>query len=277
MPGSQKQALFAATIKLLRPLIRILLRNGVPYGVFADLARYIYVDLAMKEFGIPGRKQTISRAAILTGLTRKEVSRIQELAQPTDTDATERYNRAARVISGWVRDPRFRDQNGHPAVLDLEGGPDSFAELVKAFSGDVPPRAVLDELLRTGTVESLPNGRARLLTNAYIPQTEETEKLGILGTDVRDLIQTIDHNLRSPTEVRYLQRKVAYDNLPAEILEELRGLARTRGQSLLEEMDRWLSGHDRDTNSDARGSGRHRAGMGIYYFEEEVQDEGESS
>jgi Family of unknown function (DUF6502) len=277
MAPSQNQALLAATIKLLRPLIRILLRNGVPFGTFSDLARYVYVDLATKEFGIPGRKQTISRAAIITGLTRKEVSRIQELPQPTDTDASERYNRAARVISGWVRDSRFRDKNGQPAVLPLEGGANSFGELVKAFSGDVPPRAVLDELLRTGTVESLPNGTARLKTNAYIPQTEEVEKLGILGTDVRDLIQTIDHNLQSASEERYLQRKVAYDNLPAGILEELRWLTRDRAQALLEDMDRWLSVHDRDTNSSVAGDGRHRAGMGIYYFEEEFKDEGESS
>ena len=49
---SQQQALFAAILKLLRPLVRILLRNGVPYGAFADIAKRVYVDVAAQEFGV---------------------------------------------------------------------------------------------------------------------------------------------------------------------------------------------------------------------------------
>ena len=74
MTDSIKHSLFSAIPRLLRPLIRILLRNGVPYGTFADLAKRVYVNLAANECGLPGRKQSISRISILTGLSRKEVS-----------------------------------------------------------------------------------------------------------------------------------------------------------------------------------------------------------
>ena len=274
MKQDAKHALLAAVLKLLQPLIRILLRNGIPFGTFADLAKHVYVKIAMEEFGLPNRKQTASRVSIITGLTRKEVSRIQGLSEIENEETIERYNRAARVVSGWVRDSRFLDSSGQPAVLPVEGNGVSFSELVRHFSGDMPVRAVLDELDRVGVIDHLPDGRIRLLSRAYIPVTGEVEKLGILGTDVRDLICTIDNNITREADQRLLQRKVSYDNLPAEILPELRQLSAQKGQVLLEELDSWLSQHDRDNNPSVSGTGRHRAGIGIYYFEEDSTEEG---
>ncbi len=275
MKQDAKHALLAAVLKLLQPLIRILLRNGIPFGTFADLAKHVYVKMAMEEFGLPNRKQTASRVSIITGLTRKEVSRIQGLSEIENEETIERYNRAARVVSGWVRDSRFLDSSGQPAVLPVEGSGVSFSELVRHFSGDMPVRAVLDELDRVGVIDHLPDGRIRLLSRAYIPVTGEVDKLGILGTDVRDLICTIDNNITREADQRLLQRKVSYDNLPDDIIPEFRKLSAQKGQSLLEELDDWLSQHDRDNNPSVGGTGRHRAGIGIYYFEEELDERGE--
>ena len=277
MSVSLRQSLFAAVTKLLRPLIRILLRNGIPYGIFADLAKRVYVDIAADEFGIPGRKQSISRISIITGLSRKEISRVNLLPEQRDEDATERYNRAARVISGWVRDRDFLDDQNHPAELRMEGSGPTFNELVRRFSGDVPARAVLDELLHVGAVERVGTHSIRLIQRAYLPKTDEASMLDILGTDVQALISTIDHNLRSRTQESFFQRKVAYDNLPVEIVQELRRLSSSRGQTWLEELDRWLAQHDRDINPSVGGSGRIRAGVGIYYFEEELEKGGTAS
>jgi hypothetical protein len=46
--------LSAAVLRLFRPLVRVLLRNGVSYRTFADFAKWVYVDVATKEFGIEG-------------------------------------------------------------------------------------------------------------------------------------------------------------------------------------------------------------------------------
>ncbi len=274
MKKDTKQALSAAIRKLLRPLIRILLRNHVSFGAFADLAKRVYVEVAMEEFGLPHRKQSVSRVSILTGLSRKEVGRVRKLPVPDDAEAIGRYNRAARVVTGWIRDEAFADRQGNPAVLSVEGTGATFAELVRRFSGDVPVRAILDELLRNGLVERRADGKVRLLTRAYVPRTEERDKLSILGTDVSDLVRTIDHNLRAGEAEPLFQRKVAYDNLPEDILPQLRALTRERAQAILEEMDRWLSQHDRDVNPSARGTGRKRGGIGIYYFEEDFPEGG---
>jgi len=269
------KAITAAVTNILRPLVRLLLRNGIPYRTFSDIAKRVYVDVATEEFGIPGRKQSKSRVSILTGLSRKEVLRVRRLPAPDDLGAGERYNRAARVIAGWVRDLRFRDGSGNPAELPFEGGAASFRELVKAYSGDAPARAVLDELLRVETVRRNPDGKIRLLERSYIPKTGEIDKIGILGVDASDLIATIDHNIRKP-DTPFFQRKVCYDNLPLEALPELEKKAAERGQVLLESMDRWMSARDRDVNPAVSGTGRARAGIGIYYFRERRTEGGEA-
>ncbi|MCL5965964.1 MAG: DUF6502 family protein [Deltaproteobacteria bacterium] len=269
------RAVSSAVARILRPLVRVLLRNGIPYGAFADIAKRIYVDVATEEFGIPGRKQSKSRVAILTGLSRKEVLRVTRLPAHDDSEAIARYNRAARVIGGWLRDGRFQAADGNPADLPFEGEGGTLAALVRTYSGDATPRAVLDELLRVGAVERTVEGNVRLVGRAYVPRTGETEKIAILGTDVADLVATIDHNIRNP-ERPVIQRKVSYDNLPAEAMPELRKLAGERGQALLEDLDRWLSARDRDATPAAGGTGRKRAGIGIYYFEEDYGEEGKS-
>ncbi|MDQ3796907.1 MAG: DUF6502 family protein [Pseudomonadota bacterium] len=263
-------AISAVIKRLLYPLVRVLLRQGMPYGAFSDLAKRVYVDVAMQEFGIPGRKQSISRVSIMTGLTRKEVRRIQSLETADDAAAIAQYNRAARVIAGWRRDSQFLDANGNPSELPLEGASASFATLVKRFSGDVPARAVRDELLRVDAAEITAAGSIRLKVRAYVPIGSEVEKVSILGTDVADLLTTITHNIADHASEPFFQRKVAYDNLPIEALAELKPLVNQRAQELLEEFDRWLAARDRDINPEVKGSGRQRAGIGIYYFETDL-------
>lgn len=276
------QAISAAVKRLLYPLVRVLLRQGMPFGAFSDLAKQVYVDVAGREFGIPGRKQSISRIAIITGLTRKEVRRIQGLPAADDHEVIARYNRAARVVAGWRRDPAFTHDTGEPIDLplnDTNAHQPDFSSLVQRFSGDVPTRAILDELLHVGTVEITQHNRVRLRERAYVAAGDDNEMIGIMGSDVADLLASITYNIELEDGTPRFQRTVAYDNLPAEALDELQPAVNERAQALLEEFDRWLAERDRDANPDTGGSGRKRAGIGIYYFESDAPDdeEGERS
>jgi hypothetical protein len=261
-------ALNAAVLKLLRPLCRLLLRHHVPFGAFEELAKHTYVQVAMEDFGIPGKKPTLSRASILTGLTRKDVQRLAADEAPERAASDEGYNRAARVLTGWARDAEFHGADGKPKSLDLLEGTASFAMLVRRYSGDMPARAVLDELMRVGAVRQREDQKLELVTAGYVPRGGETEKLGILGSDVSDLISTIDHNLQhAHTDPRF-QRKVMYTEFPAEQLPAFRKLSTAQAQALLEKFDRWLAEHaDSDSPVDASQPAM-RVGMGIYYFEE---------
>jgi hypothetical protein len=262
------QPVLAAVTTLLPPLVRILLRHGISCDALCAAARHAYVCVAAEEFTLPGRKQTTSRVSILTGLPRKEVRRIMTTTDMQHQEATDRYNRAARVIAGWVRDKEFHNKGGNPLALPIEGKKGSFGVLVHRYSGDLPVRAMLDELLRVGAVRKTKDGRIRLQARSYVPQESATDKLQILGADTADLIATIAHNLDTQAIPRY-QRKVMYDNVPEEAVQEFQRLSAHQAQALIESLDGWLSQRDRDVNPAVRGTGRKRVGVGIYYFEDE--------
>ncbi|GAB4036194.1 MAG: hypothetical protein Fur0014_02530 [Rubrivivax sp.] len=260
-------AVNSALLMLLRPLCRLLLRYHVPFGAFEELAKHVYVQTALEDFALPGKKPSLSRASILTGLTRKDVQRLVAEPEPVRAASQEGFNRAARVLGGWARDADFHTAAGRPAALDPQEGPASFAELVRRYSGDMPARAMLDELLRVGAVQRRADGRIELVRRSYVPTGDDVEKLGFLGVDVADLIATIDHNLQhGATDPRY-QRKVMYRSVPAEIRPAFRALSATRAQALLEQLDAWLAEHDTDNPPDQPDAPRVRLGLGIYYFE----------
>lgn len=272
-PETLRATLRAAVQKVLRPLVRLLIRNGIDCASFEQEVRRAYVRVAMRDFALGSRKPSISRAATLTGLSRKEVSRLlSAAADDLDAKAMGAQNRAASVVSGWVRDTDFQDGTTQPRPLSMEDVAAGFPALVKRYGGDVPPRAVLDELVRVGAAEVLPDGRARLTARSYLPAKDDAAKIEILGTDVGHLLETIYHNLEhSGREARY-QRKVLYDDVPAEHIEAFKRLAAEQCQALLESFDRELARVDRSANPKVSGTGRNVVGVGMFYFEEDRGD-----
>jgi Family of unknown function (DUF6502) len=264
-------AMKSAIVRLLRPLVRIMLRYGVSHGEFEELAREVYVQSAEEDFPVAGRKQSVSRIAILTGLHRKEVSRLRRPAEPSSGQSS--YNRGVRIISGWCRDKEFQDDRGRPLVLEPEGNKASFTALVKRYSGDIPARAVLDELLRVNAVRRDPDGKIALSNDsAYVPGNDKDAQFQILGASVADLLDTLDYNLQEADGQTRLQLTTAYNNLPRSAVDSFRSLSRREARSFLKKMDKWLAAHDRDVNEDAGGEGRMRSGIGIYYIEQEVDE-----
>lgn len=261
--------LFRATRLILKSLVRILHRKGVAFGEFSQLVKQVYVEVSEEALQNAGERPTTSRIAITTGLTRKDVAKLRQITAGDGETATNSYNRGIRVMSGWLQDAEFLDADGKPAPLPVQGKTGSFAALVGRYSGDMPYRAMLNEMSRLGAVVETDDGRVALLGGGYIPHADEDEKLSILGTDVSELIGTIDHNLNAKTrEALRFQRKVSYDNLPAEALPVFRQMVEDDGMALLIRFNEWLAEQDRDSNPQAGGSGRMRAGVGIYYFEE---------
>ena len=270
-PDRLNETLAQSILRILHALARLLLRHGMPLPMFVELAKRAYVNIALREFVIPGRRPSISRAALLTGLTRKEVQRLADAPEELSGTSYPTHNRAARVVAGWVRDGDFHAANGEPQELEMDAGIASFTGLVRRYGGDVPPRAVLDELMRVGAVVRTAGNRLRLNARVYIPRASEIGKLMILGADVSYLINTIDHNLQEDVQAPLFQRKVMYDNVPIEAMEEFRRLTERHAQEVIELLDAWLARHDRDVNPAVRGSGRVRAGVGIFAFEETLE------
>ena len=260
-----QQKILAATFKLLRPLTRLLLRYGVSHSEFSELARKAFVETAFDDFHIDGKKQTVSRVATLTGLSRKEVLRLKEERERPSTKEPRPVNRAIRVINGWMTDAAFCGSDGLPRVLPLYGENASFAALVRKFSGDITSGAIADELIRNGAAR-LHEAGIELRAPAYVPSTGIEEKITIAGDSLHDLMETLDHNLacQDPSKAR-LQRSVVYHELPPEVAAEFRAFSEEKSIALLNVLNLWLS--TRKQKLSRYDLGTHRVGVGIYYFE----------
>jgi len=277
MTTSDTNPLQRALYRILRPLARLLLRNGIPFAEFAELMKRAYVDAALEDFSDKRKKPTDSRAAVMTGLTRKEVKKQREIVagEQSAGSSVRRENRASRVVSGWVHDPDFQASDGEPAQLSFDGAL-GFSELVRRYSGDMTPRAVLEELVRVGVVADDGSGNLTLRLRAYVPAGDSEEMLQIFGEDVSDLISTIDHNLVGNKSVSQplFQRTLVYNNIPPEVMERWRQYAALQSQDLLEQLDKWLGPYDQDIASHGQtevSGDTVRTGVGVFYFEDPIQ------
>jgi hypothetical protein len=266
--------------RVLRPVASLLMRNGIAFADFADVARKVFVEVAEDEFAIPGRKQSVSRVSVLTGINRKEVKRLLAEREAPDAERIDQAttassnNRAARVISAWLREPDYQDDKGNPALLSWgKNESNGFESLVKHHSGDIPARAILDELKRVGAVSMPDESTVKLLAHGYVPSASNDELLKISAQSAGDLLDTIEHNLAANEPLSRLQLSVAYDDLPAQSVELFRQLSTEKGRELLVYLDQFLATQDRGSNPSVKGSGRYRAGLGVYYFEEDLGED----
>ena len=252
----------SAARRILRPLVRILLRTGIPSGALTELVRQTYVDVAGEEFLIEGKRQTTARISVITGLNRKEVSRLRKL-DPLDRADEVWWNRAAHVLASWYRDEAFLDRKGDPLDLSFSEGSPSFVELVKKHSGDMYPRSVADELLRMNAIEEV-EGKLRMTARGYVPSGDPERVIDILGLDTAEFIETIDHNLQAESDQeRLFQLKVLSDNVPIEFLDEFNAYSKRLSRPVIDELSRWLS--ERDKGRDWSGDDeRVEVGLGIY-------------
>ena len=131
-------------------LAKAFISSGRGFGEFSDITKIEFCSAAARHIAARGGRVTTSRIALLTGLSRANVAQIRRLAKPSGGPNHHRP-RHDRVIAGWKSDPQYLDASGKPSVL-AKTGKESFASLCKKYSGDIPPRAILDELLSSKLV-----------------------------------------------------------------------------------------------------------------------------
>lgn len=253
----------------MRPLIRIMIRYGIGYGDFSAVVKRIFIEVAENDFTIDGRKQTISRVSVLTGITRREIKKILDNSSTKREEEVFVYNHAARIISCWLHDKEFQLPDGTAAALSTkQDGEGTFNNLVYKYGNNTPSRAILDELVRVGAVELDEGGMARMVSLGYVPSEDTQELLSVSFQSVADLISTIDYNDRNRNADTRLQLTVNYDNVSDEGVEVFRHVSREKSKEVLLFLDRFLATQDKDNNPAIAGKGANRTGLGIFFFEE---------
>jgi hypothetical protein len=267
MKSASSTQVLAAARQWLRPLVHILIRSGVTWKDFAELARTSYVDVATQQFGKRGRPTNVSRTAVLTGLTRREVRRQRARLTANPETWAGHVTKGSLVLSAWHQDPAFLDANGQPARLPLEGEEVSFTALLRRCeAGDVRPSTLLKELLAAQAVRQLPDGRLEPLKRSYIPQSMDEQLVLLWGKRITDLARTSGHNLTSAPDATRFERAAVSDHIDASALPEFRRFLEREGQAFLERIDAWLTEHQaRDEEPDTARAAV-RLGAGLYHI-----------
>jgi len=267
MVESVKTVLLGAVRQMLRPLVRLLLRNGVSFAEYAETAKTVFVEVARRDFRTASDTNSpTSHAALLCGLSEAEIEAVSRAIAESPPASNANLDRIGRVLAGWHQDPDFTGPYGLPLELSLAGDGYTFSELVNRYCGDVSASGMRDELVRVGAVTILPGDRLRVLTRSYIPGETDPAGLQFMGAALRDLAETLDYNLNPSVEGGYFERRVW---TPAGIdqaeMPHFDALVNQRGQEFLETLDNWLTAKETEAEQ-VPETERIRVGVGIYMF-----------
>jgi len=260
----------------LRLLARLMLRSGITYSMFDSIARTAFVQEAMGERDVRGRKTNLSRVAVRTGLSRKEVSRIKA---KLDTDpiaercaTTDGYDsgHAARVLQLWHSDSRFLDADGKPRALPLAGSDPTFGSLVRAAGGDFPPGAVRAELTSAGAIVEVGDQQLLPIKRHFIPSDAGEELLVGFNHFLLPVLIGLERNTSESDPPQFFQRLAYSDRLAPNVLVAFRRIGQDAASRFVQSVDDWLSSNEIPSDLGA-DSCEARAGVGVFYFESRIQ------
>jgi hypothetical protein len=218
--GTDRERTLQSAALGLQPLIQTLVWHDVAANDLGQLVKWLFVKETQAKLRSQGTRVSISRIAAATGLTRAEVGQLLRLESTPPTSRPWQLQRSHRVVIGWRSDPDFLDSAGNPRALRFAGQSPTFCELCARYSGDIPPRAMLQELIDSGQVleaeEVLQLCEHQQATSAsYVDVHVLGAALGLLGG-------TICHNARAPNEQKRHFETVSLDDVPAEARPRIR-------------------------------------------------------
>ena len=266
MTNDVQTRLIATVYACMRPLARVLLRSGITYKSFAEIAKSAFVHEALLEGDAKGRVTNASRVAVRTGLSRKEVRRVSEGARTGKTtgEKADHAGPPAKVLHAWHFDPRFVGEGGGPLDLLFEGSSPNFTGLVRAVAGDVPPGAVRAELLRAAAMIELENGMLRPTKRYFVPGDFDEKAITVMAGMLYPFLGGLDHNSNPQRSSAGFIQRIAYAKLPPDDRERFRAWSREQATKFIESVDDWLMRRQISSEDDG---GEPMSGVGVFYYE----------
>lgn len=272
MNSSFQQKVLAATYTCMRPFARMMLRSGIDFLQFAEIAKNAFVDEAALEQNAEGRISNVSRVAIRTGLSRKEVASIRDRREESLHARKDLLGEllnaglAARTLQRWHADPQFVDSRGRPKQLPFAGGTTSFSELVRQVGGDVPPGAVRDVLVSGRSVQQDENGDLTAVRRHFVPGDISDDLIVNLTQLVHPVIEGLVRNTSGESAAGNFIQRIAYtDRMRESSVPLFRKLARERCEQFVEQIDDWICSNEY-LDGEAPTTDR-RVEVGVFYFE----------
>lgn len=230
----EQQNLLSALAAVLQPVAKLCLSKSVPIQAVEELVRRIYVETAAQSSGENKATRLTSRISMMTGLTRREVSRIQNL--PPEAAPVSTRSVALDVLTSWCTRAEYVNKKGLPTVLARTGNEPSFEALARDVTQDVHPRSILSEMQRLNMVmHHSDNDTVRVLDAVFVPRQDASAMLSFMASNVGEHLQACVENLLGDGRQHFEQSLLA-DELSAHSLEAAKSLITVQWHQLLTEL-----------------------------------------
>ncbi len=283
-----RAALLASFRHVYRPLVRLALRNGISFGEYAESIKPVFIESAREDYCTPGQEMTKNRVAIMTGLDKDDVGRYDEDGPGGFGSDIIRVGLIAALIEAWTSDGDFTGPYGIPLELKPgQVGPGGFGLLVKRYGDGFSEDALFSEMRRVGAIEVTKRGKARLLSRTFIAGRFRPESMDRLGRTLRDLAETLIHNLNPSDQdpARFERHVYMPDGIAEKTLTEFREFLKEDGQKFLESIDNWFSEKEQEDDRkveqrlldpEVREANRVvKVGVGMYMYEHRIRNKQE--
>jgi hypothetical protein len=276
MPDNVKTALSVSLRRLLRPLVKIMLREGLTYSHFATIAQMAFVESAAKDFAGKGMKSSATSVSALTGMSLEQLKAVLiDQEQYEASELLEATNPFARVLHGWHNDRDYVGPYGFPVDLHFDTGRLNFSVLAARHAPGVSPVTILQELLRIGAVTEVGSNVWKPLKQEYIEPSLSPVNLARMASLVESLLSTLENNTSSArTRTDLFERTVNVDApLTNNQLLELQSYMKTVGAQFLQRVDAFAAVDLQEKMAVQPGEVADiRAGLQCYLFVEPVND-----
>lgn len=268
MGKSVREIVLASLPGLMRPILELCLRHSIKLDELVEVSKRGLVEIAKRDIEAQGDSASGSRISVLTGVHRKDVSRLDN----NQHEVLESRNVSARVVGQWQQDKRFCSKAGKPRVLSAQGKASEFVKLVQSVSVDLNPYTVLYELLRVGAIERTAQG-IKLRTRVYLPKGDLPQGFKLLSADLSDMLRAVEENLLDPPVVPNHHIKTEYDNIPQQHAEKIRNWFYHEGSTFHQKARKFLASFDRDFSKQvAKNDGRLRVALGSFSRIEDISE-----
>lgn len=230
--------------EILRPIARFCVRRCLRLQETIEILKELLVDEARQELTRVSAEVSVSRIAAMTGVHRKDVSRLLKRGH---NEEEFKVDLISRIIGCWRHDRSYCTKTGKPRLLSYEGIDSEFSELVRSVSQDLNPYAVMYELERAAAIEKTARG-LRLTSRLYLIRNDSAAGFKVLSRDLDDLICAVEENVLEDPPIPNLHIRTSYNRVPIEQAEKIREWLIREGSELHARARAFLSKFDCDIN-----------------------------
>jgi hypothetical protein len=275
--------LLGAVEAVLLPLARLCVARGLPVDHVEELLKRAYVQAARERqrgagaaggaastAPIGGAARDVSQVATATGLSRREVARLDAVTLPRSVQKPSPVN---QIYLRWSTSRRLQDPQGQPRALPRTGKAPSFEALAQSVTRHVHPRSLLDEMLRQDLVSLSDDGlTVQLQPERYVPDQDDAQLYGFLGANVGDHLAAASANVVR-RDHSHFEQAIFADELSLASAQAVHKLANAQWQRMLAEVVPEIEKLIADDKAAGREA-NHRARLGLFTFHEpETHDE----